>query len=365
MNHNGTDFPDTLHFYPTMRCPLNCSYCYVEEVNKDRNELPLETYLRLLDEGAALGVHTYDIAGGEPFVWPHLMTLLRAIKNQSAASKVVTSGLLLDKYLEDFDQNRPLITELHVSIDSANPSLHDSTRGFKGLHKRVVSNIDRYLEKSLGPVKINYVLQKGTYREIEQMLDFTAALGVVGIDIQCMVDVSSKTKGQDYGLSPEEILDTLVIISKWIEHRCPDEFQVLFVTPSYMFPFVSRLDNIKLLSNLQLVYFPEVMGSTAFSKALFIKHNGDVTGSTSFINNDRWFIGNVMQHSIRELWENGAANMRSFIKERSGRLMRHGVCANCVVKRFCRGGDPEVFALVESEQCCQMKEQLSHLFINS
>lgn len=365
MNAIEPAFPGTLHLYPTMRCPLNCSYCYVEEVNKDRQELPLDVYLCLLDEGAALGVHTYDIAGGEPFVWPHLMTLLRAIKARSAASKVVTSGLLLDKYTDDFASVRPLITELHVSLDAADPALHDATRGFKGLHRRVVANIERYVAEEYGPIRINYVLQRGTAPDLEAMLDFAASLGVQGIDIQCMIDVSTKTKGQQMGLSPEELLQAFNIISRWAATRCPDHFHVLFVVPGYMFPFFSRLAERMRSERLQLVYFPEVTGSRAFGDALFIKHNGEVTGSTSFINNPRWSIGNVRDRPLRELWDNAALQMRETIKARADRLAQHGVCADCSVKRFCRGGDPEAFRAIEDERDCLVKSQVERLTINS
>jgi len=362
MISNTTKFPSTVHFYPTMRCPLNCSYCYVEEVNKDRKELSIDTYYRLIEEGSKLGVENYDIAGGEPFVWPHFISLLQAIKRCGAKSKVVTSGILLDRHSDVFAQEMNLISELHVSIDSADAQIHDETRGYKGLHRKVTANIGHYVKERYGPVKVNYVLQKGTFLRFREMLDFTVSLGVQGIDIQCLVDVSSKTKGNNFALEPRELLEAYDMIMHWLETDCPDEFQVLFVVPGYMLPYIAQHGSAaKKKRNFQLIFFPGMRGGSAFRDAIFIKHNGEVTGSTTFINNERWFIGNVMTDSMEQIWETGAERMLHRIGERSKALMHNGVCADCSVKRFCQGGDPEVFQAIDKSHYCSLKESLQQL----
>lgn len=361
-NNSKLRFPTTVHFYPTMRCPLNCSYCYVEDVNKDRQELELSTYFRLIDESLRLGANTFDIAGGEPFFWAHLIPLLQVIKARSASSRVVTSGLLLHKYFDVFEKEHSLISELHVSLDSADPHTHDTTRGYKGLHQKVIANVQKYVKRQLGSIIINYVLQRGTFTNLESMLDFVVTLGVEGIDIQCMVDVSSKTRESNFSLTPAELMASYEIITNWIEHSSPEHFRIQFVVPGYMFPFFSSRDRkCQKPSRLRLIYFPGLLGSKAFSDALFIKHNGDVTGSTTFINNDKWFIGNVATLTLEEIWNNSAEPIINKIKKRSRDLMSQGVCMDCKVRRFCQGGDPEVFSCVDLNQYCVLKEQLHHL----
>lgn len=362
MNSTGRRFPGTIHLYPTMRCPLNCSYCYVEDVNKDRQEMELSTYYSLMDECLSLGVHTFDIAGGEPLLWPHLLQLLRAIRARGAISRVVTSGLLLDKLFGALEQERSLISELHVSLDSDDPYLHDTTRGLKGLHRKVVANVKHYVMEQLGAIRINYVLQKGTCHNLENMLSFAASLGVDGIDIQCMIDVSSKTSVQNSSLSPEELIAAYDDINRWVEHDAPEHFQVLFVAPGYMFPFFrSREHHRQNPNRLEIVYFPGLRGSSAFTDALFIKHNGEVTGSTTLINHEEWFIGNAGSHTLKEIWEEEAPKMINRIKNRSKELMTTGVCKDCPVKRFCRGGDPVIFRTVDQNQYCLLKEPLNNL----
>jgi radical SAM protein with 4Fe4S-binding SPASM domain len=328
--------------------------------------MDLGKYMELVDEACRNGVRLFDIAGGEPFVWKPLAELLNFIKSRNAERKVVTSGLLLDQLFQAFEANPGLISELHVSLDSQDANVHDETRGHRGLHKKVVANIQQYVQREYGPIKINYVLQRGTYLGLEGMLDFTSALGVNGIDIQCVVDVSSKTKDQDFALTVSELIETLGVLVDWVDRYRAPAFEVLIALPNYLFPIVSRMSRLTAKrEGFRMIYFPGLPGSAAFSDTMYIKHTGDVTGSTSFINNDRWFIGNANSYTLKEIWEQGAPKLRGEISQRSEYMMAERICVDCPSRRFCRGGDPEAFDMVLTENYCNIKEQLESYMIRN
>jgi pyrroloquinoline quinone biosynthesis protein E len=51
----------------TYRCNLQCPYCYNPlDLGSPREELPLATWLRVIDEAIALGVVQIGFSGGEP-----------------------------------------------------------------------------------------------------------------------------------------------------------------------------------------------------------------------------------------------------------------------------------------------------------
>lgn len=85
-----------MHLYPSMRCQLNCKYCYVDSVNKDLTEISLEEYRNLIGQALEFGIKAFDIAGGEPFLYQHIIELLKLINELGGTSKVVSNGYYLD-----------------------------------------------------------------------------------------------------------------------------------------------------------------------------------------------------------------------------------------------------------------------------
>lgn len=355
----NTKIPEIIHLYPTMKCPLKCSYCYVEEVNKDNREMSIQQYEKIIEEACDLGIKGFDIAGGEPFLYKDIIELLSIIKRKNAKSKLVSNGLFLDRYFEAFSQTRGLIEELHISLDSASEGLQDSIRGLPGLHRKTTQNIREYINKDLGPVKINYVLQRSSFEYLNSMLEFALELGAKGIDIQCVADVSSKTKGNSFSLKVTEIIDSLYKIFKWRDNLGTHGFEIVIALPSYIYPaMVKQRELSKKREGIKMIYFPGLLTNNAFKEAVIIRHNGDVTGSTTFFNNPEWFIGNLGKATLTEIWDKGAKAMRDRIVSRSKELMVDGICKDCPAKRYCRGGDPVAFSDISKGQECPFKMEL-------
>ncbi|MCL2253051.1 MAG: radical SAM protein [Lachnospiraceae bacterium] len=354
--------PSRLHLYPTMKCQLNCKYCYVDAVNKDNTCLTIKQYDSILNDAVELGVNTVDIAGGEPLLYQEIMELLLMIRDKNLDCLLVTNGLALDRYIEKLDQEKGLISQLHVSLDSANAERHDSIRMRKGTHQIVVRNLARYIDKNISSVIINYVFQIGSCEDILDLLNFSFSLGACGIDIQMIMNVGEKVKGNSFSVDIAKSLNILKMIIDWAAEMEHKNFQVVCVLPSYLYPLLkAEKINVKQLKNMQLVYRYGLGDNAAYRKMIVINHNGDVTGSTTFINNPEWFIGNVNNEPLKELWRKSSEMIKKLDGGNCSNLKAE--CRDCPSKRYCNGKDPVVFERLISGNICSFKQVL-HKYLN-
>ena len=81
----------------THRCPLQCPYCSNPiELERAKEELDTETWVRVLQEAAEMGVLQVHFSGGEPTVRKDLGELIAAAQGFGLYTNLITSGVLLD-----------------------------------------------------------------------------------------------------------------------------------------------------------------------------------------------------------------------------------------------------------------------------
>jgi MoaA/NifB/PqqE/SkfB family radical SAM enzyme len=123
----------------TYRCNASCAMCaFWREVASQEKELSTTEVCRGLDHVSAGGCHSVNFTGGEPTLRDDLEDILAHASRRGIWSSMVTNGSLLTR-----DRIRSLrragLCNLYVSLDSLDPSVHDSQRGIDGLHGRVLS----------------------------------------------------------------------------------------------------------------------------------------------------------------------------------------------------------------------------------
>ena len=160
----------------TNRCNLKCSFCY----NRDRKteEAPIEQIARFIAQGKS--AMTDDAAvivlGGEPFLQPErLLSFLRRAPELIAKPPMVsTNGTRLTKELAA--QLKEVPVEVQVSLDSADPAVHDKGRG-DGVFRRALGGVERLVEAGIHTI-LSMVFTSETVGGIEPFLDLAAQLGV-------------------------------------------------------------------------------------------------------------------------------------------------------------------------------------------
>jgi len=94
LDKEGVVVPSLFVVSPTMRCNLNCYGCYSAEYTK-RDDLDIDVFNRVLDEGKELGTYFVVISGGEPFLYEPLLDIFQ--RHNDIFFQIYTNGTFIDK----------------------------------------------------------------------------------------------------------------------------------------------------------------------------------------------------------------------------------------------------------------------------
>ena len=97
----------------------------IQELIGAKRQLALSDYVRLLDEIAPFQP-IVSLFGGEPFLYPDILPLVREIKRRGLTCTVITNGGRLERYARELVEAG--IDSIAVSIDGP-PEVHDRIRG--------------------------------------------------------------------------------------------------------------------------------------------------------------------------------------------------------------------------------------------
>ncbi|MEU6035409.1 pyrroloquinoline quinone biosynthesis protein PqqE [Actinomadura sp. NPDC047616] len=156
----------------THRCPLRCPYCS-NPVDLRRDELDTATWLRVIDEAAALGVVQLAFTGGEPLARHDLDDLVRAAAERELYTNLITSAFALDAGRLARLRSAGL-EHVQVSFQDADPARADLIAGRRA-HERKLAAARAVKDAGL-PLTVNVVLHRHNLDHIEEILGLVADL---------------------------------------------------------------------------------------------------------------------------------------------------------------------------------------------
>jgi cyclic pyranopterin phosphate synthase len=171
---------DYLRLAVTDRCNLRCVYCMpADGVPQLRHEdiLSYEEMVRFLRISVQAGISKVRLTGGEPLVRKDLDFLIREISalREDVDISLTTNGTLLARQAEKLAAAG--LKRVNVSIDSLDPeSYRRITR--TGDLADALAGVEAALDAGLEPVKINVVVLKHLFDELEGFVDLVRRLPV-------------------------------------------------------------------------------------------------------------------------------------------------------------------------------------------
>lgn len=132
--------------YVENKCHLTCEHCYeTPETHPHDARLTLADYERIFDELASIGVLYLSLTGGEIFLRGDIFEIIAAARRRRFAVRLYTSGTLIDADRADRIKDL-LVSEVQVSVYSADPAVHDRFVGREGSHAKSIEAL-RLLRK--------------------------------------------------------------------------------------------------------------------------------------------------------------------------------------------------------------------------
>ncbi len=173
----------------TYACNYKCVFCSLPDRSVRRRkegwkEFGREELLGVVDGFADAGTAGVGITGGEPFLLPYLPDILRAIRDRGMVAHVNTNGHFLDdRRIASTLEADP--DSVNVSIDAADPAVHDRLRGVPGSHGRILEGVARLL-RARGAAKrprvaITSVFHEDNLEGAGRLADLCTEIGVDGL----------------------------------------------------------------------------------------------------------------------------------------------------------------------------------------
>jgi molybdenum cofactor biosynthesis protein A len=181
----------------TDRCNLRCFYCMPEEGIKylpQKELLTFDEIIRIVSIMAGMGISKVRLTGGEPFVRPDLMDLIRRIVKINGVNElhITTNGILTTPHIEELKQLG--IKSVNLSLDTL-----DANR-FKSITRRdefakTWDTLQQLLRSEI-PVKINAVVMDG--KNIDDILPMIELTKDRNVSIRFIEEMPFNGEGTHY-----------------------------------------------------------------------------------------------------------------------------------------------------------------------
>jgi pyrroloquinoline quinone biosynthesis protein E len=166
----------------THRCPLQCPYCSNPlELDRVAGELDTATWLRVLDEAAALGVLQVHFSGGEPLVRRDLATLVARASRAGLYTNLITSAVLLDQERLDALVAAGL-DHVQISFQDVDDAEGDRVAGYRNAQRRKREAAARVQAAGL-PLTVNAVVHRQNLERLDAIIDAAVGLGARRLEV--------------------------------------------------------------------------------------------------------------------------------------------------------------------------------------
>ncbi len=216
----------------TYRCNLQCPYCYNPlDLGSSREELPLATWLRVVDEAVALGVVQIGLSGGEPTLRPaELLAIVARATERGAYTNLITQGTFLDDPLLDALLAAGL-AHVQISFQAPEPVLAASIAG-TDVFERKLSALRSVARRDVA-LTFNYVLHRLNHHTLEAVIAFAEREGIRRLELANVQFYGWAYRNRGALLPSREQVARGADIVAAAKARLGDSMEITYVLPDY------------------------------------------------------------------------------------------------------------------------------------
>jgi len=321
---NFTDLfsaPLTFNWTLSYRCNFSCVHCYSRE--EAAEELSTADICRMVDVLAEKQVPFINFGGGEPLIREDLYEIATYAAGKGLNVSMNSNGWLLDAAAAD-RLKQAGFKSVGISIDSADPTLHDDFRCMPGAWEKAVGALDALRAVGLRST-LSAVISRINYRNFRDILDLAREHGVAQVYLHNFKCSGRGFKNrEELDLTPEE-WKAFYVEALEVKNSSPD------LPISFDDPVIASLPGY--------AENPLVKGSSCGKLSLHLKPNGDIT-PCGFI---PLVVGNLLHDDFDEIWQHSPVLTAMRNKEAKGKCGSCGSYADCLggctARAFATTGD--------------------------
>jgi len=258
--------------YP--HCNLNCIHCCAEGLFNYLNSdyLEAESAINLLDKLWRDGITHLNMLGKEPFLHPHIDTILQYACKRGFQVDITTNGTTI----KDIDTSLLVnlgLRSIYFSIDGSSPQVNDVIRG-EGVFQKALDTMQTLLkekerEKSSLMVNVNTVLTKMNASDINNIVDLCIANGVSLFKLSHLLDLGNASHNKmSLYLEPREEFQVAEEVMKNIPRHTELAFDILSDRPMFLEYFYKKYEAVLPV---------RMSGCKACSKEIYIDPIGGIS----------------------------------------------------------------------------------------
>jgi radical SAM protein with 4Fe4S-binding SPASM domain len=308
----------------TLRCDLACRHCGSRAGAARPDELSTAEALDLVRQIAELGVQEVTLIGGEAYLRPDWLEIVRAIRKHGMQCSMTSGGrgFTLERAR---DAKAAGLAGVSISIDGAEAT-HDRLRGVRGSYASALAAMDHARAVGLA-VSTNSQINRLSMPELPHMLETLIAHGGHSWQLAITVAMGRAVDEPEVLLQPYDLL-TLFPLLDQLKERCNQAGVRLF--PGNNVGYFGPSEH-KLRGNL-----PAGHGGScgAGRLTLGIEADGAIKGCPS-LPTEAWVGGNIRDASLKDIWQK--ADALRYTRDRTVKDL-WGYCATCYYADECRAG---------------------------
>ncbi len=312
--------PYSVNIEVTLACDLRCFHCGSTAGRPRPDELTFDELKTCFHDLARLGGEEVCLLGGEPLLRRDWEALCREVGEAGLGLVMITNGMKVTPDVVRALASMDHLNRIGVSLDAADPAVHDAIRGRKGAYERALRALFSLRDAGLEVGAIT-TLSRRNFAQLGPLRDL-----LVGQDITWQIQMASPGGAR---FTPEDHLDRgqFYEVGRFIsECRRTNSVEELPVAGSHDIGYHSDL----LGPTGEL---PQWNGCGAGLYTLGIMSDGRVKGCLS--QHDDFVEADVRRRSLVDIWNDPTlfARNRAFRPE-----MLEGFCRTCKHGPSCRAG---------------------------
>lgn len=316
---------NTIYFYLTEGCNLACRHCWIAPKYQTGDHtypsLDLDLFRSILRQAKAMNVSAVKLTGGEPLIHPQILEIMELIRTEDIRLTMETNGVLCTSEMaKEISLGKNAFVS--VSIDAADPEIHEWVRGVKGSFDAAVEGVRNLVKYKMRPQIIMTIMRRNKH-QMEAIVRLAESLGAGSVKYNILQPTARGETMHEQGetLSIEELME----LGNWVENE------------------LSKTTNLRLVYSHPIAFRP-------FSR--MFGENGDgcglcgIFGIIGVLASGKYALcgigetvpelifGDARTDRLEDVWKNSEV-----LNEIRSGLPKHleGICDECVMKNICLG----------------------------
>lgn len=318
----------------TQSCNFRCVHClYNETEYSSKDDLSTEQALNLADELIAAGVITVELSGGETFLRPDIMDIIRRFKENNVGVSLLTNGsLLTDEIINELAELfNPYTDEVRISLDAATVETFKKIRRSDKFNK-INENIKKLTNKGVYVVNVCTVMSINK-DEIFDIYKLSKSLGAGSFKIGKIDNYNDSHRSLNvedrelfkiyYELSENNLFDNTYLPGFWRTDQLLNIPEVLKI-----------LNEPHYREIIKKIYSQPVLKSDCqCHEKVCIQSDGRIYLCTRALGYDLAPLGSYKENSFAKIWERRWDNPLFQPRDRE-----KSECGSCKYNTWCNGG---------------------------